>query len=343
MDASPPLESAVRTIADETAGWSKVRWAAWYLFNADRFDLARQGFERLIAIGREDDDVVAALAQIYSDEGEFANAALVITHHLEKRDPDFSPQQRLSWTANLFDTLSADPSCPARAHVTLRLLEAVAAGQTGDWAVILDTGRRDAIDSDLEDPSITLPGLEQLLYAPTETGLSTEAVGRIEAFGCRHAADSDLSRSAERLLHTFGHPEAAYRVEACRRVATRPAPPAKSQPAPSLPKRSFIVTVAGGHPALRSMAGRDLAAIGVVTLREIPSAWEATRDGRAIQATLSGSDLVIILARQIAHSTSDHVRAAASRLGIPIAYVDSASVSAIHRAVEDFATSLGKR
>jgi hypothetical protein len=87
------------------------------------------------------------------------------------------------------------------------------------------------------------------------------------------------------------------------------------------------------------MARRDLATIGVGEVREIPPAWEATRDGRAVQATLAGSDLVVVVTRQIAHATADQVRTAAARSGIPVVEAETAGVTAIRRAVERFAAT----
>jgi hypothetical protein len=98
--------------------------------------------------------------------------------------------------------------------------------------------------------------------------------------------------------------------------------------------RAQTVTIAGGHPALRSLARRDLRAIGVTDVREIPPAWEATRHRRAVEATLSGSDLVVVIASQIAHSTFDQIRAAAARLDVAVVTTQSASVAAIRRVVD---------
>jgi hypothetical protein len=331
------LKSAEQTVANERAPWTKIRWAAFHLFEAGRFDLAQLGFERLVAIGRADNQVVTTLHQIYTDQGEFAVASHLIARYIEERGSDLSPHEHLDLAALLVDTLAADPAHPDRSTAVLQLLEAAASAGPDGWKAVLDPDRREVIESTSQDPEIALPALEQFLYAPAETGLTTVALNRIEAFGCFHANDWERSRSAERLLHAAGHPEAAYRVETCRREAKRPT---LSPPPPALPPATLrigSVAIAGGHPALRSLTRRDLATLGIADVREIPSAWEATRDGRSVQATVAGVDLIVVITRQIAHTTSDQVRTAATRLNIPVVYAESPAVAAIRRAVEQVA------
>lgn len=343
MDETTTL-AATKTIADQNAGWSKVRWAARYLFESGHFDLAERGFERLVALGRADAEAITTLHQLYSDRGEFDRAALLISRLLDQRRSDLSPNEHLQWSAMLFDTVIADPASPDASNALLNLLQAAAQTGPDGWTVVLAPHRHETVAATMQDPAITLSAYEQYLYAPPETGLVTEALSHIEAFGCLHAADWERSRSAERLLHAFGQPEAAYRVETCRReVAPPPSPTAPDlTPVPSSLPSLGAIAIAGGHPALRSMARRDLASIGVGEVREIPPAWEATRDSRAVQATLAGSDLVVVVTRQIAHTTSDQVRTAAARYGIPIVEAETASVAGIRRAVERFATTAGR-
>jgi hypothetical protein len=341
MTSSQPditVATARDTVEDETARPQSLRRAAWQLFDAGRFELARRGFERLVASGESDPDIVTALQQIYADRQEFGNVALLLDRYLHERGSDLSPDERLGWLAARFDALVAGDSSPDLSRAALQLLEAAAAAGPQGWDLVLDPTRRSALDGVLLDPSIALNALEQFLYAPPQTGLPAQALLNIEEFGCRHAADRDLSRAAERLLHAFGDPAAAYRVEACRRAIALPAAPTQAAPpaARQPPRRLLTVTIAGGHPALRSLARRDLETIGVADVREIPPAWEATRHGRAIQATLGGSDLVVVIGSQIAHTTFDQVRTAAVRLGIPIVTTPSATMGAIHRAVDQF-------
>jgi hypothetical protein len=338
------LEIARETIEGDTALLPSVRRAAWHLFDAAQFDLARRGFERLVSSGQFDSDIVTALQQIYADRREFGNVALLIDRYLHDLGSDLSPDRRLDWTATRFDALSADDSSPNLAEAALQLLEAAAATGPHGWTVVLEPNRRAAIDVALRNPSFALSAFEQFMYAPAETGLPSQARAQIEDVGCRHAADRELVRSAEHLLHAFGDPDAAYRVEACRRAATLPTAPihtAISDSGP--PKRALTVTIAGGHPALRSMARRDLESIGVAQVREIPPAWEATRHGKAIQATLGGSDLAVMIGPQIAHTTSDQVRASAARLGVPVVTIQSAGIAAIRQAVDRFTAAQAGR
>ncbi|MEA2584291.1 MAG: hypothetical protein QOF33_2376 [Thermomicrobiales bacterium] len=338
-----PIEAAARIVEDDKAGWSKVRWASWRLFQADQFEAAQRGFERLVATGHGDVDVVTALQQLYSDRGEPGNAAALVDRYLGERGADLTLQERLDWLTARFDAVTADSSVPERSAEALQLLEAAAACGPGGWSVVLEPDRRAVIEATMQVPTVALSAFEQYMYAPAETGLPAEAVARLEALGCRQPDDWDLSRSAERLLHAVGEPEAAYRVEACRRAAMRHATAAttSAEPEPELPLRGMVVTIAGGHPALRSLARRDLKAIGVRSVREIPSAWEATRVGRSVQATLAGSDVIVVIARQIAHTTSDQVRGAATRLGLAVVTAETASVASIRRAVERFAVPTG--
>ncbi len=334
------LKSAERTVATENAPWSKIRWAALHLFEAGRFDLAQRGLEHLVAIGRADEQDVTILHQIYTDQGEFGSASLLIVRHLEERGADLSPRGHLDWSTMLFDTLTADPAQPDRSATLLDLLQAAASAGPDGWYVVLDPRRRAAIESALQDPAIALPAFEQFLYAPVETGLPATALNRIEEFGCLHARVWEHSRTAERLLHAAGHAEAAYRVETCRRDAKLPPPPLPTPALPAASPRIGTIAIAGGHPALRSLARRDLATIGIAEVRGIPSAWEATRDGRSVQATIAGVNLIVVVTRQIAHTTSDQIRGAATRLDIPVVNAESASVAAIRRAVERFAATI---
>jgi hypothetical protein len=47
---------------------------------------------------------------------------------------------------------------------------------------------------------------------------------------------------------------------------------------------------------------------------------------------MAGSDLAILIGRQLAHSTADQVRTAAERYGVPLARAETAGVGSIRRA-----------
>jgi hypothetical protein len=78
---------------------------------------------------------------------------------------------------------------------------------------------------------------------------------------------------------------------------------------------------------------------GVERVQSIPSAKEASRTGRDVQAVLAGSDVVVLLVRQLAHSTSDQVRRAAARAGVPAIMAESAGINGVRRALERFVTT----
>jgi hypothetical protein len=183
-----------------------------------------------------------------------------------------------------------------------------------------------------------MPILEQWLFAPDATGLRGEALARIEAIGSGYGADPGSVRAAERLLHAVGEREAAYRVERAHE-ASSPARPRTASATDIPAARGLDLTLVGGHPALRSMSRRDLLGDGARNVREIPSAWEGARVERSIVATMSGSDLAVVIARQVAHATSDQVRKVGHRIGVPIEIAQAASVGSIRKAVERFSAA----
>ena len=332
------LAAAARIVADDTANLSEVRWASRACFEANLFDCAQRGFARVVAADRFDDNDVAALQQIYADRGDNESIVALINRYLSHPGADLTPERRFAWLVSLFDAVVANAPESERADASIQLLEAAASAGDRAWAVVLEPKCRAVIEDAIREPSTALAAFEQFAYAPAETGLPAEAHVRLEDLGCRHAADRDVSRAAEQLLHALGQPAAAYRVEACRRAierATASATPAVS-PAPRSQRFGLVITVAGGHAALRSLARRDLVSLGVAEMREVPSAWEATRDTRSVHAMIAGSDLVVVIPRQIAHSTSDQVRKTADRFGVTVAQAETASVAAIYRAVERF-------
>jgi hypothetical protein len=213
------------------------------------------------------------------------------------------------------------------AEEAIALLESAAMVGEPAWRSLMLDDRLAEIERVLIAPESLLAGLEQELLAPSELGLPERAVAMIEALGRR---ESTVARDAERLLHAAGATDAAYRIERSRKLP-RPArgPRPEAPPAPRL-----VVAVAGGHPRLRAMIRRDLREH---RLREIPSKHEASLLGRDVAAKIAGSDLAVVIARQIAHSTSDQVVAAGEKQGVPVAFAPTASIASVRREVERFA------
>jgi len=221
----------------------------------------------------------------------------------------------------------------ALADLALAILEAAALVGAIAWERLIASDDLSVLESFLVEPGDMLAGFEQQLFAPVEMGLRERALVMIEALGHR---DPGAAREVERLLHAAGESTAAYRVERGRRAVRLPTPPSPDDAAPST---HLIVAVAGGHPRLRKMIRRDLARAGVADLHEIPSAFEASRGGRDVAAKLAGVDLVVVIVRQIAHSTSDQVTSAAAKLKVPVAFSHSAGIAGVRREVDAFAAT----
>ncbi|MCC6790083.1 MAG: DUF2325 domain-containing protein, partial [Thermomicrobiales bacterium] len=78
---------------------------------------------------------------------------------------------------------------------------------------------------------------------------------------------------------------------------------------------------------------RALARSGVARVEVIPSATEGIRSGRDVQGLVSGVDLVVMLVRQVAHSTSEQVKRAARRADVPVAIAETAGIAGVRRAI----------
>lgn len=197
------------------------------------------------------------------------------------------------------------------------------------WNSLLQSSRIEDLRQLAGEPDIGIEIAELLTYAPDE-GIRDFAVSELEGAGMRQLASGDDSRSIERLLHAAGARDAAYRLEAARKRSAAAEPP----PAGDRPSRSTIpyrtIAIAGGHAQLRGNAASVLDRYGV-TVVSIPSSQEAVRRERDILHLLNGCDLVMLLVRQITHSTSDQVRKAAERLGVPVLFSNAASAVAIER------------
>lgn len=325
------------------------REAGLALFEAGAFAAARAALTEAHAAGAHDLELVELLTDLATEAGDHAEAARLLGATLEPSDgPDLPPTARASLAARRFDAVVATGAHladrdPIRA-AALDLLGAAAAAGDGGWRLVQDPRRRAAIDAAFADPLAELELLEQESYAPPTVGLRQVAVGRIVALGHRHAADPIIARGAERLLFALGESARAYEVEASRRamVTARRAVPRPGAPGDP-PERDgvtspdmsgLVVVLAGGHPALRASARADLKRARAKDVREVPSAWEASRQGREVRDLLERADLAVLIWRQLAHSTSEQVLTAARAQGVAVERAETATVSAIRRAVE---------
>jgi hypothetical protein len=312
--------------------------SAWNAFEAGDFALARERFRRLVVQAPDDLDAVSALHQLYIDQERWSDAVELLAATIERMEPVWDPREQLPWRTALFEAAVRVEPSERVADLAAAVFEAAAAGGTDLWDRLLSGKQRAEIEPLLAHAETAMPVLEQWLFAPEATGLRGEALARIEAIGSGYGADPGSVRAAERLLHAAGEREAAYRVERAHESSS-PAHPRTSSTADTPAARGLDLTLVGGHPALRSMSRRDLLGDGARNVREIPSAWEGARVERSIVATMSGSDLAVVIARQVAHATSDQVRKVGHRIGVPIEIAQAASVGSIRKAVERFSAA----
>lgn len=334
-------ESTVGPTDHDDARASRLAAEGWRLFAANDFAAARLSFARAVAAGHDEPDVVRILADLHGEAGDFAAAADVLAAYLRRVGPDLSPADRLDWALARFDAVrQAGLAHERREEAALQVLEATAAAGEGAWSRMLEPGRRQSFDAAIVSPLGMLTRLEQESFAPAVSGLPALVPFRAEELGHFHASDAAVARGVERMLHALGEREAAYRVERSRRAATRSqrddqALRLNTEP-PRRDARGWIVVLVGGHPALRALARRDLVRSGVAEVREIPSAWEATRHERDVRRLLMGADIAVLIVRLLAHSTSDQVRAVASLFEVPVVAAETATVGAIWRAIERY-------
>lgn len=269
----------------------------------------------------------------------------VVDAVLRRNDDRLTPIERARWLARRFDSLPFETDAAREAALDL-LGSATMAGDAG-WAIVQVPSRRARIDLVLREPDAQIDLLEQEALAPVETGLPSTVPGRALAFGRQMAAQGDLAcvREAERLLHVLREPQLAYLLESERkhRAAWLSPPDSTSLKSATHRPDRLTVVLAGGHPPLRQMARRELDELNLASVREFPSAWEGNRQGRHARDTIEGSDLAVVIWRQIAHSTSDQVMAAARAHSVPVMRADTPTVSAIRRTVSTFQSQNDRR
>lgn len=275
---------------------------------------------------RDLDDLSDRLLEAAS-AGRFAEELSLAEHDLEAVEGALQPGDLIRARLLFFDLAQISTTDHSvRAATAVDLLGIV---DEHAWNSLLQSSRIEDLRQLAGEPEIGIEIAELLTYAPDE-GIRDFAVSELEGAGMRQLASGDDSRSIERLLHAAGARDAAYRLEAARKRSAAAEPP----PAGGRPSRSTIpyrtIAIAGGHAQLRGNAASVLDRYGV-TVVPIPSSQEAVRRERDILHLLNGCDLVMLLVRQITHSTSDQVRKAAERLGVPVLFSNAASAVAIER------------
>jgi len=244
---------------------------------------------------------------------------------------DIAPLDQVRLRTEVLLSMSGtEPDFNSEERRLLAMLQAAAAAGSTGWLNLGHPEVRRLIHEHLLPTRFGLEAAEQLLYAPPETEWPGFALQQIETIGLAAAHDSDLARAAERLLHEFGNPQAAYRVEQERRswskrVKSPTRAPARTTPTPLT---GSTVAIAGGHPALRVTIGDEITSLGGQT-REIPSRFEAVRRDKDVLDVLRGADVAVVIIPQIAHSTSDQVKRAAGKLSLPVISALSASAGSI--------------
>jgi tetratricopeptide (TPR) repeat protein len=313
------------------------RERAWAAFQAGEFDAAIASFHAALESEMPLPAELLALVEVQADRNRHDVAIDEIDRALQRWRMDEGAELSISWRVLQFDlALRGGLDDRVRKLRALDLLEVLgAAEKTALWDTYFTIGRRAEIESTFETPLERLSAYELEACAPPRSPHFERAVALIEELGVVHAKEAAVARPAERLLHAIGNTAAAYRVERARRAAEPPKPAMPSWVAEpdELDLGGRFIVLAGGHPALRALIARDLMRSGAARIDAIPSATEAIRSGRDVQAAMAGADAAVLLVRQIAHSTSDQVKRAGKRAGVPVVVAESAGISGVRRAL----------
>jgi hypothetical protein len=263
--------------------------------------------------------------------GAFDQALSEAQAHFDSRLESLDPVEQFRYRVLFFDLAQVSTTDSLRQLDTAVGLVsgAIEAGDPA-WDAILGSSRLGDIERLAMHGDAAVDLLELLAYSP-DPGMRGFAVSQIESLGMRALDAEGDSRVYERLLHAIGASPNAYRIEGLRKQQTSSLP-ADANPvvetASDLDVR--VLAIAGGHAQLRGTAGRLLERRGIATVG-IPSSREAVKRERDIIQLLQGADLALVLVRQITHSTSDQVRKAAEKLGIPVVFSTALSAVAIER------------
>lgn len=265
--------------------------------------------------------------------GGFESALAVVLAALESRSAE--PDELLHFRVLFFDlALVANASLRACLSCAVDLVAtALETGESG-WQPILLADRRTEIERLARESDDGLDLLELLAYAP-DGGVHQFAVSQLISVGMRALEHGDDSRRIERLLHEVGATPEAYRLEELRKHRTATAHPRGGRALPeSFEPRYRVIALAGGHARMRRTAASLLEPYGI-TVVPIPSSREAVRREHDILQVLHGCDAVVLVVRQITHSTSDQVRKISERLGIPVIFSNAVSALALERQLID--------
>lgn len=326
-------ETAGMDAASAPPSAKTLRDAGLASFEAGDFTAARATLLMAVRGGVHDPEIVSLLASLISDYDGNHALARFYQDVTDRYAAMVGPDSFLEWSIGRYDAIRAEPSAheaSQQATAAIDLLASSAAARS--WHAVID--RRSDLELVLSTPAQRLDLLEQLVYAPQSTGLPASAAAEIEAIGHRAVAQGELeqARAAERLLHGIRHAAAAYRIERARRRATLAQAEDATDRSLDGEFDGLTVLIAGGHPPLRRMVSIDFTRSGASGIREVPSKWEAVQSGRSVQDRMAGSDLAVLIGRQLAHSTADQVRTAAARYGVPLARAETAGVGSIRRA-----------
>lgn len=342
--ASPPPQIADDSDSDRerTLLMRDLERRALASFDADDLDRARQVLEEAARAGPLTPrglDLLDVL--VGSDADASAIDPALVDAVLRHNDATLSAPARARWLARRFDV--AQPSSREARERALDLLAGATLAGVAGWALIEEPARRARLDAALSDPDDRLDALEQEAFAPEATGLPASVPGRVLVFAREMVGRRrlDLVRSSERLLHTLNEPQLAYLVERERKGRRGPPRQARRRFDPGHVRLTIVI--AGGHPALRQLARTTLDDLDLADVREFPSAWEGSRQGRHARSVIEGSDLAVVVWRQIAHSTADQIAVAARSLAVPVVRAGTPTVSSIQRAVTAFALARGDR
>ena len=302
-------------------------------FEAGDFAAAKFALLDAVDHGVHDLEIISLLASLISEHDGKLALATFYRDITDRYGSVVDPDGFLEWTIGRYDAIRAEPSsheAAQQASAAIDLLASSAAARS--WRAVLN--RRSDLEAVLRSPSQRLDLLEQLVYAPQSTGLPASAAAEIEALGHRSAIEGDFeqARAAERLLHGIRQSAAAYRIEGVRRRANVARSGSPTDKWSDGDFDGLTVLIAGGHPPLRRMVSVDFRRSGATGIHEVPSKWEAVQSGRSVQDRMAGSDLAVLIGRQLAHSTADQVRTAAARYDVPLARAETAGVASIRRA-----------
>lgn len=260
--------------------------------------------------------------------GEFETTVQTAQQHIEHTREQLEPEEYVRCQFGIFDLslvstnrLELQQTCGENL-----LLAALDLDDAFDWNTFRQSGRLQELERLASENDAGMDLIELLVYAP-DSGIHEFAVNRLISAGLRNIEIGLDSRPYERLLHATGATAEAYRLETLRKQRIRSDVREWTEtPAP----RYRVLAIAGGHPQMRVSATILLARYGISVVT-IPSSQEAVRRERDVMQALQGCDAVVLIVRQITHSTSDQIRKSAGRLNIPVIFSHAVSALAIER------------